>query len=364
MKFSAVTDADLRRMTRSRKTPDLPLEEEFTPEELVEFYKRLDKLDTHKWQREHSKEYIEEQKKHAAAIEARVEKRKIQADRKASLTSGIPSLATRMEMLERDEEWEHPDAFEIAYNSFQVTLLGPVCSDHRQLAEWLGCDPHDIRWDALTDTLFVYDEDGTRRVTPELCKLVQECRKAASPELAWNQKIREMEPSTIGGIRYGVPGMFVDPNRPQHGVMGLSYPSRPGAANEAEILKFMLAAEQHELPDRVTKCAYSGESLVDRGRRGGKNYWRIKPNWQGMSLHMARMAVSYAAVLAGVAEGKLMGEPPKVVHELARDGDAWAALAVATNHPDFKDVAKFLMMLRDTLYFDLDDPDKIGRAHV
>lgn len=356
MKFSAVTDADLRRMSR-RKTPDLPLDEELSPEELVAFWDRVGKLDQHKWQREHSKEFIEYQKKNAAEIEERVEKRKRAADKRASFRVDMPPLETRIQMLEEDSEYESPDAFEDTWNSFQVTTLPPICSDRRQLAAWLCADPHEITWNHLTDTLFLFDEDGNRHVTPKLYKMVEECRKAASPEHAWNKMIAAMEPATMGGIRYGVPSIYRAPGLPQHTPLGIGFAPRPGAASEAEILKFMLAAEHHELPARVTKCRFSGESLVEKGTKAGKTYWRIKPNWQGMSLHMARQAVSYAAIEAGVTEGKRMGDPPPVVHELARDGDAWASLAVATNHPVFKDVARFLLMLRDRLYFSLEDPD-------
>jgi len=353
MKFSAVTDADLRRATRTRNKPDLPLEEELSPEELVEFYNRIGKLDAHRWQRQHGKEFLKYQNEVAKATEERIEKRKRKEDKRASISTGIPTLETRQEMLEKDEEWEDPKAFEHTWESFEIPGVGPICSDRRQFAQWLCADPLKIRWDALSDSLFVFDDEGRRHVTPQLCKIVNECRTQVFPEQAWNQKIAEMEPSTLGGVAYGRPMPYRDPTLPQHEFSGLGFQPRPGAANENEILQWMFAAEQHALPNRVTRCRYSGKSLIEKGPRG----WWISPNWQGMSLQMARQAVTYAAIVAGVAEGKLLGKAPPVVHELAKDGDAWCALAVATKHPQFYQVARFLIMLRDKLYFDLEDPE-------
>jgi len=42
---------------------------------------------------------------------------------------------------------------------------------------------------------------------------------------------------------------------------------------------------------------------------------------------------------------------------LVSDGPAWAGLAVATRHPQFKQVARVLLMLQNLLYFRLEGTD-------
>jgi len=354
MKFSAVTDVDIRRSTYRRNSPDIPLEEEFTAEELLAFYGRLERLDEHKAQRNRAKAFMLQQYAYAKEIEDRNNKRRAISDKKASFKADIPSLEIRTQMLEADSEWNDPKAMDNAWASLHVTQLEPVCEDRAMLAVWLSADPHAIRWNTLVKALFAY-KDGRRYTTPRLSALVAECRATAFPGETWNQKIREMEPSTKGGMAFGLPARYDDPTRPEHEAPGPRFPPKPD--NAAEALRWMVAATNHQIPDRITKCGYSGQSLVEKGVRAGKSYWRIAPNWQGMSLGMARQAVSYAAVVAGICTGTKSGEAPPVVYKLAADGDAWCALAYATKHPDFYQEAKVMLMLRDRLYFALDDSD-------
>ena len=356
MQFSVITDADLRRATSRRNSPDLSLEEEFTAEELIEFHKRVDAIDAHKGSRTRAAAFWERQKEANLVIEARVEARRQAEDRKASFEAKIPSLAIRTQKLEDEDEWFDSSALDRAFLALEVTQLHAVCTDRQQLAAWLGSDPHDIAWNTLVQTLFVF-RDGKRYVTPELAALVQECLASGWPAGVWNERIAAMEPSTLGGIRYGEPAFYMDPSRPESSLArGMQFQPKAPDSN-AETDDWMVQAALHNLPDRITKCEYSHKTLVDSGMKGGNSYWRIAPHWQGMSLGMARLAVTYAAIVAGVAEGVLSGKAPAVVYRLAADGDAWVALALATKHPEFYGVAKALMAMRDGLYFSLDDPD-------
>jgi hypothetical protein len=255
---------------------------------------------------------------------------------------------TRVEKVEEDDEWETESLAE-KLQRIETPSLPPIPSERRHLAELMGAssiNAHAIRWDRLAETL-------TRN---EQIKLAKKCRKEADPVQAWNDHIKSMEPSTVGASKAGVVSIYLLPGTEATAQLGGLPPPRGGMANPEEVQAFKTAAENHELPDRVLRCEYSGESLVEKDK-GIRKTWRIAPNWQGMNLNMARHAVSAAAILAGIVEGHIRGEVPAVVHRLAADGDAWCVLAVSTKHPVFFQLARFLLMLRDVCYFQVDEQD-------
>lgn len=173
----------------------------------------------------------------------------------------------------------------------------------------------------------------------------------------WNEKIfsPKLRPPTRGGCVAGTTQTVYIGNELQPVLTGIQPPPTGVSPGLIASTEWMRAAEAHELPGVLTKCQLTGDSLI---LKTGKRFrtWRVGPNIQGMGLRGARMAVDAAAIVAGIVEGEVQGAP-ELVQQLAQDGDAWAILALHTKHPTWEKTARFLIELRDRLYYQVDEKD-------
>lgn len=272
---------------------------------------------------------------------------KLARDKATCKAYGFPTMDTRVKMVKEDREW---DPYEIDDKLASIPDMANqgVPNDLRILAETMGVRPENIlelRWNSIAQGLSSWEK----------VKLAHKCSTEADPVKAWNQAIKDIEPSTLGGPQSGNNTFYRHPDSYQEPYGGIPRWPKALIFTKEEIDEWMRKAENHQV-NLITRCEYSGDSLItDRSDRN--KTWQIKPNWQGMSLPMARHAVSAAAIQAGIVEGQIRGQVPEVVSKLATDGDAWATLAVSTKHPDFYKIGKTLITLRDKLYFQLEDTD-------
>jgi hypothetical protein len=109
----------------------------------------------------------------------------------------------------------------------------------------------------------------------------------------------------------------------------------PKRSNKEMIDAWMKAAELDILPNRSTKCAATGQSLVVKDRSG----WRIERTVGGIGVEVAQQIAVAAAIKAGLARGIVRGTPPALVSTLVEDPKAWLSLVIATQHPLFYTLA-------------------------
>ena len=338
--FTAYADLPPHVTTRTQKEMNGP--RELTAEELLAAY-----ADGSYWKPPYRAQSQPEINREIPTddVDRNIQEEKEIDDFTASHSAGIPCYRERVELLGAGMEFHLKETVPEILKRIRVEK--PVISSQRRfVAAMLSSDPQDLIWNRLVSTI---SKSG-------LIVLIRQCQSRSLPGFAWNQAMREMEPRAIRNMRYVNNECWRDPNAPEWTIGSPGFLAKTPVFSREETDAWMSQAEAHELPDRITRCVLSGESLIER--KGGRfRSWRIAPNWQGMGLQKAREAVVWAAIEAGIVAGTRVGIPPVPVVALAKDGAAWAGLAVATKHPKFKEIARFLLMLQDKLYFCLDEAD-------
>lgn len=199
---------------------------------------------------------------------------------------------------------------------------------------------------------------------PDLCKNLVEAAEV------WNYYVHAMAPRNVGGMRHNnrwaeafrQPGSEVQPH-----LAGIrkTFKDQSGVRASDEWKKL---AEEGKIPNKITQCKITGESLIQRKTRDGLESWWIGPNIRGMGLRGAHMIVELAAlnvmpqeVLQQLYKKEFVGvksqNPPELVSQLMNDADAWAILAAHTNHPRFSKFAKLMLAWRNSIYLKLKEAD-------
>jgi len=268
------------------------------------------------------------------------------------------------EKIVRAKKWKRQNArFEAAGGRWRDSWKDrspspkPVTSELRILAESIGAYP----------TLMMYPRHMRELSTGELMTILAEIRAVItnnprwakrSTEL-WNMEVLLRTPRYASPMRSGDHINVYVGNAWPNSFGGISGPHTIKEPYEQGLFAsevFMEAAENGvSINNVVTACNVTGVSLVRRKTYGFKS-WQIAPNIQGMSIKTARVVVDAAAIIAKLVPGKIRNAP-ELSYQLAKDGDAWATLAVITNNPRWAKLGQFLLRMRDSLYFQLDDDE-------
>lgn len=264
-----------------------------------------------------------------------------------SIRSSIPknevSLATRHERERLARDIAAREALDLT-SGMEAHETGPpvmrkrrvYSSTVRCLAEALDTDPSNITWNAITAGL----------PSGQVMSIIRDCADAIEPAEQWNSTVRSMEPVSPGCMRVGTTQVVYLPGTEQACVMRGLQPL-PKKDNNSAASAWIKSVEAGSVEGRLTMCEFSGKSLIERGRIGGGNYWRLMPDFQGLGIDVAREVVSAAAIIAGIIPGQINGSVPPLAQKLATDGDAWCGLVLATKHPLFYKIAKAMVRLRD-----------------
>lgn len=219
-------------------------------------------------------------------------------------------------------------------------------SNIRCLAEMLDAGPEAVSWNAITARL-------PRRV---LISKIRKAQLGLDPANDWNKIVRDLEPRAPSCRRHGTASSYMDPMAPQHDYQLGTQPIAKQSLNDIAT-DWMRRAEAGKLSNRITRCELTGQTLIDRGIRGGLSYWMLTKDFNGMGLDAAREMVNAAAILSGIMPGQINGSIPDIAKKLAQEPDAWCGIAIATRHPIFYKVAQAMTKLRNTVYWNTKETD-------
>lgn len=232
-------------------------------------------------------------------------------------------------------------------SAIKVRPERPSTQEQRIVAEIMRAAPQELNWSHNLYTMPAF----------QILDIARRCREADDPVMAWNLNVRLHEPSYPSPMRYADRTMWEDPAHPStHKIGTLGFAMK--RSRNAEIEEWMRLAEANMLPNRSTRCALTGRSLVIKTNYFGRRSWSLAPTFQDMSMEAAQQVASAAAIQAGLVRGFVRGTPPPMVERLRNNAQDWLGLVIATRHPIFYSVAARLMKIgAENLRFS-DDRDK------
>ncbi len=220
----------------------------------------------------------------------------------------------------------------LANDLHQVPVRGTktTTAAQRVVGSILRKNPELLNWSCYMD-----DMRGSAVVA-----IARRCANTPDPVLAWNVNVTIANPRVSTPSRYISQPAYIAPGtEAKGGSMTLFAPKK---SDKQMIDAWMKAAELDVLPNRSTKCAATGRSLVVKDRHG----WRIEKTVDGISVEVAQQIAIAAAIKAGLARGIVRGTPPALVESLVEDPKAWLSLVIATQHPLFYSLAMKISQMR------------------
>lgn len=208
-----------------------------------------------------------------------------------------------------------------------------LASDARTVvARQLRADPAEIAWSSTVNLA----------TASQVLDMAKKASMAKDPIGEWRRVVGNMQPRIQSPTREVPREMHIRPgSESNHRMVSLGF-HKKDSKNEAAS-EWISKAVAGTLPNRQTRCAVTGRSLIREKMVRGQRVWFVDSPIGGMDGTTAKNVVAAAAVTAGAAAGMMVGEQPRIVHELAQNASEWLSLAIASEHPIFAAVAQQLL---------------------